>query len=172
MNQETAGSPIYTEVQRFRQGWVWILIIVIAVIMWALIIEQLLLSNPLGQPAMPVILLIVFWLLFGIGFPALFLFGGLHTQVRPDGIYVQFKPFHLSPRKLAFGSITRCEVRTYKALREYGGWGIKCGKGGLSYTVSGDKGLQLKFTENRPLLIGSQRAEELYAAVRPKLNLP
>ena len=170
MNQDNTTIPIFSETQHFRQGWIWILIILVAVIMWGLMIEQLLLNNPFGQELMPNIMLIVFWLLFGIGFPVLFLFGGLHTDVRHDGIYVQFKPFHLSPRKLAFSSIARCEVRTYKAIREYGGWGIKCGKGGLSYTVKGHKGVQLEFTDRKPLLIGSQRSEELCRAIQARMR--
>jgi hypothetical protein len=46
---------------------------------------------------------------------------------------------------------------------EYGGWGIKYGFGGqgLVYNVSGEIGLQLKFKEGEPLLIGTQKGEEI-----------
>ena len=170
MNQDNTSDAVFSETQRFRQGWLWVLIVLVAVVIWALLIEQLFLDEPFGSQLMPGVMLVVFWLLFGIGFPALFLFGGLFVQVRQDGIYAQFKPFHLKPRRFAFDPITRCEARTYKALREYGGWGIKCGKGGLSYTVSGDKGVQLEFTEGRPLLIGSQHSEELCRAIQARMR--
>lgn len=170
MNQEHIDSPVYSEVQRFRQGWVGVLITIVAVLVWATAVEQFLLDSPLGQKVMPDIMLVIFWLLFGVGFPAIFVFGGLHTRVHGDGIYVRFTPFHFSPRKFAFSDITRCEVRTYKAIREYGGWGIKCGKSGRSYTVSGNMGVQLEFSSGKPLLIGSQRAEELCGHIQAKLR--
>jgi hypothetical protein len=39
---------------------------------------------------------------------------------------------------------------------EYGGWGIKYGKMGKAYNVSGNRGVQLEFTDGKRLLIGSQ----------------
>ena len=46
---------------------------------------------------------------------------------------------------------------------EYGGWGLRLGLfgNGKAFNVSGDKGLQLEFTDNKKLLIGTNRPEEL-----------
>jgi TATA-box binding protein (TBP) (component of TFIID and TFIIIB) len=50
-------------------------------------------------------------------------------------------------------------------LLEYGGWGIKYGRKGKAYNVSGNRGVQLVFKDGKQLLIGSQRAEELAEAI-------
>ncbi|MHC4643443.1 MAG: hypothetical protein ACYS32_17515, partial [Planctomycetota bacterium] len=62
--------------------------------------------------------------------------------------------------------------RTYKPILEYGGWGIRCsftGKG-KAYNVSGNKGVQLVFTNGKKLLIGSQQPDDLAAAIEEMLK--
>ena len=169
MNQQNLSQPVFLEIQRLRSPLVWVLLSIAVIAIWVTLISQLLPNNFLGDDVMPTPLLIVFWLLFGIGLPAIFLFGNLRTAVRGDGIYVRFWPFHFSDRKMPFTEIARCEVREYKPVREYGGWGIKCGKGGWSYTMSGNRGVQLEFTDGKRLLIGSQRADELGHAILSRL---
>jgi len=64
-----------------------------------------------------------------------------------------------------FDNIISCKIRTYKPIREYGGWGIRFSRKGRSYNVSGDRGVQLELTEGMLLLIGSQKAEQLADAI-------
>ncbi len=46
---------------------------------------------------------------------------------------------------------------------EYGGWGIKNGLfgSGKSYNVSGNEGLQIIYTNNKRLLIGTKKTDEI-----------
>ena len=64
------------------------------------------------------------------------------------------------------------EVRTYSALREYGGWGIRWGLNGKAYNVGGNRGVQLELSNGELILIGSRKpdefAEALALAVRGK----
>jgi hypothetical protein len=48
-------------------------------------------------------------------------------------------------------------------LTEYGGWGLRLGLfgKGTAFNVSGDIGLQLEFTDDRKLLIGTNKPDEL-----------
>ena len=165
MNQEKGSGPIYREVQQFRQVWIWIVVFVVTGSVWYAMVEQLLLQRPFGDRPMPDILLVVFWFIFGLGLPALFFFGQFVTEVRDDGIYLRFSPFHRTFRRIAFTEVKRCEVRTYRPIREYGGWGIRYGRQGKAYNVSGDRGVQIELLHGKRLLIGSQRAEELWRAV-------
>jgi hypothetical protein len=89
----------------------------------------------------------------------------LVTRIAEDGIYVRFTPFHFKEKFYDWDSLSACYVRTYSPLLEYGGWGIKYGFGGqgLVYNVSGNVGLQLKFKVGEPLLIGTQKGEEIKA---------
>ena len=54
----------------------------------------------------------------------------------------------------------------YAAQREFGGWGVRTGPSGKAYTAFGTQGVQLWFKDEKRILIGSQRAGELAAALR------
>ncbi len=158
--------PVYREVQQFRQVWIWAIVIAIAGLVWYASARQILLHRPFGDRPMPDILLVIFWFIFGIGLPALFLFGKLVTEVRDDGIYIRYFPLHRCFRKIALKKLKGYEVRTYRPILEYGGWGIRFGLKGKAYNVSGNRGVQLELTNGKRLLIGSQRPEELWRAIQ------
>jgi hypothetical protein len=106
---------------------------------------------------------------FGIGIllPLLFWQMKLTTRIEAEGIYVRFSPFHFKEKFFEWESISACYVRTYSPLKEYGGWGIKYGFNGqgLVYNVIGNVGLQLNFKEGEPVLIGTQKGEEIKAVL-------
>ena len=168
MNQGKGTSLIFREVQQFRQVWIWVIVSVLAGLVWYAAVMQLLLHRPFGGIPMPVFLLVIFWFIFGIGLPALFFFCRLVTEVRDDGIYICFFPFHWTFRRIAFTEVKQYEVRTFRPIREYGGSGIRYVNKGKAYTVSGDRGVQIELLNGKQLLLGSQRAEELQRAIQTK----
>ena len=168
MSQRNGTNPSYREVQQFRQVWIWAIVVTIAGFVWYASVRQLLLHYPFGSRPMPDILLVIFWFIFGIGLPVLFFSVKLVTEVRNDGIYICYFPFHRSFHKISFKEIRRYEVRTYRPIMEYGGWGIRYGTKGKAYNVSGNRGLQLELSNGKQLLIGSQRVEELLQAIQEK----
>ena len=170
MNQENKQNPIYREVQRFRQVWIWVVVLAIAGLQWYAAVEQLLLKRPFGDNPMPDILLAVYLVIFGIAMPTLFFFSQLVTEVRDDGIYIRFFPFHKAFRRIAFTEVKQCKVRIYHPIREYGGWGIRARCKGKAYNVSGNRGVQMELLNCNRLLIGSQRAEELLRAIQAKVG--
>lgn len=108
--------------------------------------------------------------LVGIGVPliitAMFLFLKMETEVRPDGLYVRYLPFHIHFKRFGPEDLSEYYARQYKPIREYGGWGIRCSfRNGKAYNVSGNRGVQLVLSSGKKLLIGSQRADELAAAI-------
>ncbi len=110
--------------------------------------------------------LFVIVVIFGFGFPVFFYLINLTTEVRADGLYYRFFPIHLSFRKIELRNLTTCEVRTYSALREYGGWGIRRGPKGKAYNVSGNRGVQLELSNGERILIGSRKPDELAGALK------
>ena len=170
MDGENGREVIFREVQPFRQVWIWVIVVAIASLMWYALVQQLLLGSPVGENPMPDLMLVIFWLVFGIGLPALFVFSRLVTEVRVDGIYIRYIPFHRSFRRIGFEDLRRYEVRTYRPLAEYGGWGIRYGfRGkGRAYNVSGNRGVQIELSNGKRLLIGSQRPEDLVRAIETK----
>jgi hypothetical protein len=109
--------------------------------------------------------MIMIWVIFGLFFPALFYSFKLVTEVRYDGLYVRFFPLHFHAHKISFEEIKTYEIRKYSALKEYGGYGIRYGKNGKAYNISGNRGVQFEFLDGKRLLIGTQKPEELIQAL-------
>lgn len=141
-------APAYREVQRFRQPWLWALLGAVALLM--------------------VVLGPVAWLGLGVvGAVAVFIFAlRLETEVRTDGVYVRLWPVHRSFRRIPWAELERYEARQYSPLREFGGWGIRWAPGKIAYNVSGNQGVWLERTNDRSILVGSQRPEAFVRAMR------
>lgn len=88
-------------------------------------------------------------------------FAKLQTRLDATALYLRFFPFHLSYKKIDFDAIAAVYARTYQPLGEFGGWGIRWGRSGKAYNVSGNRGIQLLLKNGKKILIGSQRADEL-----------
>jgi len=164
---EQSGSQrvLFSESQRFTQWWVWVIVLGVAALNWWGFIEQILLSKPFGDNPAPDWMLLLFTALFGIGLPWLMAACRLETAVTPEGVIVRFVPFHLRPRIIPHQGIREFAARRYNPLLEYGGWGLRMGRGGQALNASGNEGVQLVFANGRRLLIGSQRAGEFAAAI-------
>ena len=122
-------------------------------------------QNPPGTQE--VILAIIGGVVVPVLVGAFFLLLKLETEVRSDGLYIRFAPFHIHFKRFAPDDLTEYYARQYKPIREYGGWGIRCSlRNGKAYNTSGDRGVQLAFKSGKRLLIGSQKAEELEQAIR------
>jgi hypothetical protein len=88
-----------------------------------------------------------------------------------DKKYISYKfyPVHKSYRKIAWKSVSKCEVVTYQPVSQYGGWGIRSGKNGKVFSVSGNRGLQIVLRTGERILIGTTKVNELSMAIN-KLN--
>ncbi|ALJ06742.1 hypothetical protein APS56_05200 [Pseudalgibacter alginicilyticus] len=64
-------------------------------------------------------------------------------------------------RTIPWKDIKYAQTRTYNALLEYGGWGLKNGgffaKKGKAINIKGNIGIQLILIDNKKLLIGTQK---------------
>ena len=157
------GRLYFYEEQRFRQPWVWALVLVPLLVFGYGFFKQIVLGEPWGDKPMEdseligvtaMLVLIAVWIYEM----------RLVTEVREDGVHYHF--FLLWRRKiLPFQRIKSYAVRSYNPIREYGGWGIRRGSGGWAYNVSGNRGVQFELTDATRLLIGSERPEEFARAV-------
>jgi hypothetical protein len=158
------GPPLYHEEQRFRQWWVWILVVAPAALAWWPFIQQIVGGEPVGQNPAPDWLVGLIWLLIGVGLPLLFGITALVLEVTADEVSVNYRPF--KRRTIALRDIAQVQARTYNAVKEYGGWGIKgWSKDNVAYNVSGDRGVELTLRDGRRVMLGSQRPDELLAAI-------
>jgi hypothetical protein len=156
---------LFRERQRFTQFWLWVLVLGIAVIFWAGFVYQVLLGGALGNRPVPDIQLSIMLALLGFGLPFFFYWMSLTTEVRPGILSVRFKPFHGKPVTIALHTVRDYEQVSYDAISDYGGWGIRWGAKGKAYSTSGREGVLLHFYNKPTLLVGSQRADELFTAI-------
>ncbi|MGD9347905.1 MAG: DUF6141 family protein [Candidatus Aminicenantes bacterium] len=159
------NDVLFREVQRFRQLWIWVFVIFLMVLAWYSFIQQIVSKVPFGTRPAPDLVVIGMWILFGLIFPVMVYTAGLTTEVRGDGIHIRFIPFHRRFRTMPLEAIQSYEARTYRPLKEYGGWGIRYGAEGKAYNVSGNRGVQLFLLSGRKILLGSQHPEGLVLAI-------
>jgi hypothetical protein len=158
------GLSVYREEQRFRQSWVWGIVFVVAALGWWSFIQQIVLGKPFGENPAPDWGVWLLWLFIGIGLPVLFFLIRLVLEVTTDAVVIRYRP--LTKRRIPLADIEQAKVRTYNAIKEYGGWGIKgWSLKNVAYNVSGDQGVELTLRDGRRVMLGSQRPEELAQAI-------
>jgi hypothetical protein len=157
-----ANEILFTERQKFKQWWLWLLLLSINGLFLFGVYKQVIDGQQFGDKPMSNAGLLVTAGLT-ILLTLLFVNFRLDTNIKNDGIYVRFFPFHLKFKHYTWDSLTKSFVRQYSPLTEYGGWGLLLGLFviGSAFNVSGDKGLQLEFTDNKKLLIGTNKPDEL-----------
>ncbi len=164
-------SKEYKEIQRFRQKWIWVpLTGIFGLFLWA-IIQQVILGNPWGTNPAPDSILILISII-PIGLILLFYYSKLETKISEKGVEYRFTPFHLKRHKIDWNMIEYAELRKYDPIKEYGGWGIKFGKRGKAFNVSGNIGLELKLkNRKKTILFGTQNPEELKRVVEQYIKM-
>jgi len=173
--QAKGEQVLFQETQRFRQPWLVALLCVIVVTTIGVfgygMSQQLVLGRPWGDRPMSDLALMLVGsasILLVSGIAYLLYAARLITEVCPDALYLRFFP--LTQRRISWSEVTSCEARTYRPVREYGGWGIRVGRSGMAYNVSGNRGVQLELRRGKALLIGSQRAKELASVIEGVLQ--
>lgn len=157
---------IFSEKQRFRQWWLWMIFLGINGLFLAGAFKQLIGGEQFGNKPMSntgLLISVSVCLLI----TALFFILRLETKIDNKGIYVRFFPFQMSFRFYPWESIDKAYVRKYSPIMEYGGWGVRFGLmgNGRALNVSGNQGLQLEFNKDQKLLIGTHKPEELSAVL-------
>ncbi len=100
----------------------------------------------------------------GIGLPVLFALVQMTTEVHDDHILVEYRPF--ARREFARDDIKGAEVRTYRPIAEYGGWGIRVWFGGKrAYSAYGNQGVELTLADGARVMLGSQKPDDLLQAI-------
>ncbi len=157
-----ANETLFTERQRFKQWWLWLILLGINGLFLFGVFRQVIGGQQFGDKQMSNIGLLITTGLT-ILLTILFLNFRLDTLIKKDGIYVRFFPFHLKFKYYAWEKLKKSFVRQYSPIAEYGGWGLRYGflGKGKAFNVSGDKGLQLEFMDNKKLLIGTSKPDEL-----------
>jgi hypothetical protein len=140
-----------------------------AVLAWWPFIQQVIEGKPIGQNPAPDWLVWVIWIFIGLGLPFFFGRVSMVTEIYEDRVLIRYRPF--MRRTIVTAEIERAEARTCNAVKDYGGWGIKgWSKAKMAYNVSGNRGVEVTLRVGRSVMLGSQQADELAAAMQSRLR--
>ena len=150
-------TRIFNETQRFRQIWLWAILLGVTGLAGGTIAYQQL----SGPQASPWELIFPAAILFVVN--ALFYSLRLSTQIDQSSLSFSYFPF-LRKRVYRFEELESMELIAYNGLLEYGGWGIKWNGDCWSYTTGGTHGILVK-TKDKKFLLGTQKPEEAKQAI-------
>ncbi len=151
MKNEESSHTRFVEVQYFwQQPLAWVIWVISAgVLLWMRIAD--LIDESFSIIAIVFVLTIIL----------LVFFTTLRTEISEEGISYRMWPFHKKSKLLVWSDIERFEIRKYKPIREYGGWGMRFGLHGKAYNIKGNMGLQIKLVSGQSILLGTQRPDEM-----------
>ena len=92
----------------------------------------------------------------------------LELTIDNVGIKFRYPPFKNKENSILKSEIKKYEVKTYRPIKEYGGWGYRQGIGSkkkVAYNVKGNIGLELKLQDGRTILFGTQRKDAIQSAM-------
>ena len=144
----------FEEIQRFRQKWLWGLILTPFFLGFGNFYLQ---SQFQGFYILSVTLLATISFLY---------FAKLVVKVEEDGIHVRLIPLHVSDRIINFDEIKSFSAEDYRPIKEFGGWGIRWRPGKIAYSTSGSEGVRIKRKDKRDVMIGSKKPEKLAKAIK------
>ncbi len=154
------SSIVFSETQRLLRPWMKVLIVVLSLNLVLILGYDFWGGGPLTIGT-------VLGIVVPAGVLALLWSAKLDCQVREDDLYVRYSPFHWSHKRIQLKDVLNVESKTYSPIKDYGGWGIRCGRDGCKvYNVRGNRGVMLKFVDGKSLLIGSQQPVRLLDAIR------
>ena len=167
------SAPLFREEQRFvgpgvGAALVLLMLVAVGLLAWLLLTDPNLVRG--GDAATRALLPAVLPAILGVAVVWLFVSCRLTVEVRSDGVHARFAPLHRRERVIPPGRIASHRACNYRPIREYGGWGVRRGRGGWAYNVRGDRGVRLELTDGTHLLLGSARPEELDRAIAAMLG--
>ena len=151
---------MFKESQKFDQWWLQLMFYSGIGLCIYVSVQQLLYKIPFGNNPAPDGLLIFFILLYLIIF-ILFQSTRLITEIDAREIRYRFYPFQTRFKTILRSDIEKMEVITYRPIIDYGGWGVRFGRKGMAYNVSGNIGLLISRKNGKTILIGTQKPDEM-----------
>lgn len=156
--EKTSGKKLFTEEQKFRQWWFWLLLTGIFLLV-VIGNYNMLISQDRNHPqfergvAIATIIIPILNLLF-------FYIYSLQTVITEEGIYYRWRPFRKKYTVIRWSNLHKVTVKD-RLLR---GLGAKYQLGyGWTHKVNGKKGVEIESGGNR-VWLGTQRLEAfLYA---------
>jgi hypothetical protein len=157
------SGPNFRELQRFPLRRMAVALASPPCFLLGLLIWQVVLGHTWGQHPMSngdvVGWTIVLWLIY---FRLITV--RLVTEVRPREVVIALRGLWRL-RRVPLGRIQAIQTITHDIARDYGGFGIRSTREGKAYVANGGRGVRVTLDDGEKLVVGSQRPDELAAAV-------
>lgn len=145
----------FTEIQQFRQKWLWTLLLgITAISTYFSFLDA-------GLRAATILLAVLTVILSGLYSVRLV------TKIGVEKISYQFYPFHLKERSINT-SERDIEVSKYSPLKEFGGWGLRWRPGKVAFSVSGSHCIRINSDTGREIVLGTQKPEKAEKALNER----
>ncbi len=149
-------------------------------------------DEPMSKNALIFTTAVIYLIMIGVNF--IVFKSRMVTVVDTEAVRFSYWPLINKPRVIRKEMIEKYVIRNYRALSEYGGYGIKRRRlryllkdqnrpqneerrgmrrmlrRSMSYTMAGNKGLQLYLKNGQELLIGTQRPDALERAMKKMME--
>lgn len=155
---DSRNTPIYTEWSSWSE---WIL-----VVFWgSMVIGMAAVSFAPGESDQE-----RFWGMVVLGVTAVsvqLLVAGLRVRLHRDHLVVGLGSLGLISKKVRYDQIVRTESVKYDPIREFGGWGVRWGKGGKKvWSARGNRAVVLHLRDGTRLYVGSDAPHRLEERIR------
>lgn len=148
---------VFTERQKFNSLWGYLLFLLVAAANYFYMVT-------VGQGDNGVIYAT---LLTALAVLFIFEFSKLDTTITKQGISYKFWPYQRKESTLAWEEIQSIEIKEYKPIKDYGGWGVRMGfKKGRAFNTKGNFGMLIHLKDGKDIMIGTQRYKDLYTAIK------
>lgn len=159
--KELPGELIFSEVQRFRDTWLWPALlapaIVAALFVSYVMVEAVFLDDDGIIARDAVALGICFYVLKGVGVLVVALYAArLEIEVRTAGLYIRLAPFQRKPRHVSNEQLRQAVIRRAARQRR---------KGWRLYGMKGKEAVELATPAGDRLIIGTEQPAALAEAL-------
>ncbi|HQO19624.1 MAG TPA: hypothetical protein PK747_02180 [Acidobacteriota bacterium] len=154
--------PVFLEVQNLRSVPIAIPALLALAVVFAAAASEGYRAFTTGKPFTPAAVLLA---ALGILFSLLF-YARLEIEVNQVCLRYRFFPFLPFWREFQLSSIESAEAVRYRPILEFGGWGIRYGKGMWAYTMSGKDGVVVRLRGGKTFMLGTRHPDKLEKFIR------
>lgn len=163
-------SVRYEETQRFRQEWLWALLVISAIP--AGVVGVVAVVTDAGTNSGPWVGIVLATV---VGPLVVVYDANLRIEGRDDALLLRLWPLHLRPRRVSCDGITRVTVVELSPLSDFGGvgvrvrpsvdrWGVRF-DGPVGYVVEGRRGVRIERDEGADLVVTASDPRALVRAI-------
>lgn len=160
-------STYYREIQRFRQPWLWTIIGGFLLFVCYTFVRQIVLGHRIDAQA-ATDSEVIFLTGLGVCTALMIAVIKLVVVVRSDGIRITFFPFytrHIPAKKIKESEVLNHQITPYAADRVH-----RAEIDHKVYSVDGSEAVKIELDNGKTIVIGSQRAHDLYSNIQKIAN--